>query len=151
MNIKRKYGNDQPPSFNRPLNIRVSRDILDTVREAALLAQIPLSGWMRDRLLRVARREIRAAGHFPSIPKRNQSPRILSPRKERAMSAVAEAPARQVEKWITRFRKEFRIAVDGGEVVSVRMLRDAGGAKYEKFSFGEPNRLEPRVRKEIEE
>ena len=51
------------------------------------------------------------------------------------MSAVAEVPARQVEKWITRFRKEFKIAVDDGEVVSVRMLRDAGGAKYEKFSF----------------
>ncbi len=67
------------------------------------------------------------------------------------MSAVAEVPARQVEKWIARLRKEFKIAVDGGEVVSVRMLRDAGGAKYEKFSFGGSSRLEPRVREEIEE
>jgi len=67
------------------------------------------------------------------------------------MSAVAEAPAQQVQKWITRLRKEFSIAIDGGRVVSVRLLRDAGGAKYEKFSFGETGELERLVREEIEE
>ncbi len=137
--------------FNRPLNIRVSPDFLETVREAALLAQVPLSSWMRDRMLRAARRELRAVGRFPKLPEQIRSPQTPSPRKEPAMSAVAEAPARQVQKWIARLRKEFSIAVDGGRVVGVRMLRDAGGAKYEKFSFGETGELERLVREEIEE
>lgn len=67
------------------------------------------------------------------------------------MSAVAEAPAQKVDKWIARLRKEVSIAVDGGEVVSIRMLRDAGGAKYEKFSFGETGELARRARDEIGE
>lgn len=137
--------------FSRPLNIRVSPDFLETVREAALLAQIPLSSWMRDRMWRAARLELRATEDFPKLTKQVQSPQPSSHRKESPLPAIAEAPAQEIKKWITRFRKEFSIAIEGGRVVSVKMLQNAGGAKYEKFSFGGTSELERRVREEIEE
>ena len=109
MNIKRKTKNNYTAKFNQPLNIRVSRDILDVVREAALLAQIPLSSWMRDRMSRAARRELRVAGHFPKLPKQIHGSHPPSPRKELPMPVVVEVPDQQALKWIARLRKEFLI------------------------------------------
>lgn len=47
---------------DKPLQVRMSQDLLDLIQTASGKAGLSTSGWVRDRLARVACREIRQTG-----------------------------------------------------------------------------------------
>ena len=47
---------------DKPLQIRMNEDLLTLIQSASEKAGLTTSGWVRDRLARVARREIRESG-----------------------------------------------------------------------------------------
>lgn len=53
--------------LDKNLEIRVESAEKQTFKDAAVLAGIPLSTWIRERLRRVAIRELEAAGHSISF------------------------------------------------------------------------------------
>ncbi len=55
---------------DKPLQIRMNQDLLDLIQAASGKAGLSTSGWVRDRLARVARREIRQTGD--DSPRRSQ-------------------------------------------------------------------------------
>jgi uncharacterized protein (DUF1778 family) len=55
---------------DKPLQIRMNQDLLDLIQTASGKAGLSTSGWVRDRLARVARREIRQTGD--EAPRRRQ-------------------------------------------------------------------------------
>ncbi len=138
VNIKRKL------SLGHPLNIRVSLDLLGSLRRAAELAQLPVSSWMRDRLGLAARREIRAA-------EMTGGPEAIRPKKEESAMKHTAPSGPVVEKWIARVRKEIEVGDSGDEVSAVRMLRGGGGAKHGKSDLGGAGEVSRRALKEIDE
>ncbi len=138
MKIKRKSGPN--PGFSRPLNLRVPPGLLESIREAAGLAQLPVSAWARDRMGRAARREIlEAAGsNF---------------RKENAMKTAnpPSPPNPGTRKWIGRVSEEMSVGVAGEKIAAVEMLRGRGGAKHDMARFPRSGALARRAKKEIGE
>ncbi len=47
---------------DKPLQIRMNEDLLALIQSASGKAGLSTSGWVRDRLARVARRELRITG-----------------------------------------------------------------------------------------
>ena len=47
---------------DKPLQIRMTEDLRDLIHAAASKGGLTTSGWVRDRLARLARREIRESG-----------------------------------------------------------------------------------------
>lgn len=47
---------------DRPVQIRMTQELLDLIQSASEKAGLSTSGWVRDRLSRVARRELRTTG-----------------------------------------------------------------------------------------
>ncbi len=137
MKIKRKSG--RSPGFSRPLNLRVPPGLLESIREAAGLAQLPVSAWARDRMGRAARREILAAAGPVS--------RILE---ENAMK-TANPPILETRKWIGRVSEEMSVGVAGEKIAAVEMLRGKGGAKHDMSRFPRSGTLARRAKKEIGE
>lgn len=136
MNIKRKV------EFVHPLNIRVSRGQLGEIREAADIAQLSVSGWMRDRLGRAARREIREAAGAPhAVGVSDQTNRERAGMKKKNSSG----------KLINRVGKEVSVGASGAGVSAVRMLIGRGGAKHDESAFGGDPATLRRARKEIGE
>ena len=127
-----------------PLNIRISPGLMDTLREAAGLAQIPLSGWIRDRTARAAKREI----HEARRPADSQ--KMHSKKEDSAMNAPVSTPA-QSNRWLARVRGEVSVGLSGDKISAVQMLRGAGGAKHDPASLGDTGKLAKRAHREIEE
>ena len=47
---------------DKPLQIRMNEELLEIIQSASGKAGLSTSGWVRDRLARVARRELRETG-----------------------------------------------------------------------------------------
>lgn len=153
MNKKRNTQTDLPPpdATRRHLNVRVSSDLLSTIRRAARFAQIPLSAWIRDRLLVAARREIRVAEKFSNLSDKKNLFRSLPSREENDVPVWTRFSKREMENWIDRLRNEFSVAIEGDRVVRVRMLREAGKAKNEEGDSAGSGEIFSLARREIEE
>ncbi len=140
MNIKRKSG------LGHPLNIRVSPELMDSLRWAAELAQLPVSSWMRDRMGRAARREIRIAEMIGT-----PASEAANLKKEKSAMKHSAPSIAVIGKWIARVRKEIEVGDSGEEVSAVRMLRSGGGAKHGKSNLGGAGKISQRTLKEIDE
>jgi O6-methylguanine-DNA--protein-cysteine methyltransferase len=138
MKIKRKSG--RGAGFSRPLNLRVPPGLLDSIREAAGLAQLPVSAWVRERMSRAARREILAAAG-PNL------------KKESAMKTAnpPTPPSPGTRKWIGRVSEEVSVGMAGERIAAVEMLRGRGGAKHDMSAFPKGGTLARRAKKEIGE
>ena len=116
-----------------PLNIRVSPKLMDTLREAAGLAQLPLSGWIRDRTARAARREINEARR-PA-----DSQKMHSKKEDSAMNAPVNTTA-QANRALARVRRDGWAGPSGDKISAVQRHGSAGGPTNEPDSLGDRDR-----------
>ncbi len=59
---------------DRPMQIRMTGELLDLIQHASQKASLSTSGWVRDRLGRLARRELRETGD--ETPRRSRREKL---------------------------------------------------------------------------